>query len=83
MTAEILTTLTIDGDHLIYRGQIITGTKKIPITGRVSWRPTTGAIKRAIGDDIKRQIAEYQASQEPVITTIVLPEGGKFVGELS
>ena len=83
MTAEILTTLTIDGDKLIYTGQIIAGAKKIPVTGRVPWLPTTGSIKRAIGDDVQRQITDYLAIQEPVITTVVLPEGGKFVGELS
>ena len=83
MTGEILTTLTIDGDRLIYTGQIIAGATKHPITGSVAWLPTFGSVKRAIIDDVKRQISEYEKELEPVVTTVVLPEGGVFKDVLS
>jgi hypothetical protein len=83
MTAEVLRVLQIDNGELVYTGQIIVGQTKYPITGRVPHLPTNGGIKRAIGDDIKRQIADYQAAQVAVPTTITLPASNIFKDALS
>ena len=61
-----------------YQGKINTGTKTFLVSGIVPAKPTKSQIKQEVIRDIKRQIEEYKAAQNPPPTTITVGKDSIF-----
>jgi hypothetical protein len=83
MQTEVLTLLQIDGDKLIWTGQIIDGADKVPIEGRVPNHELISNIRRDIKEQVEKLRKAYVKSKEPVVTTVTLPERGIFKDTLT
>jgi len=80
MKYEIDNTLTKSGERWRFSGQLIEGTKKIPISETVADLKTDGMIKRAILEKVEAIINDYQ--KQPAAQVKTLTEDAIFKSKL-